>query len=130
MADVIQQGLDAGLCRRGMGWDKVQALLRSGTEGPVVTSYSVCDGFPGWHLINRATWPEGVERTWSALSEEEQNRRAAESEAWYELPGDEQWSRAFAVLRKNESYHWGGQISPETLRRRFGHGLSMLDLFS
>jgi hypothetical protein len=129
MADVIQQGLDAGLYRDGMGWDKVQELLRSGSEGPVVTSYSVCDGFPGWHLINQATWPPGVERTWSALTEEEQQQREAGNEAWYELPQDEQWESAMYVLRENKSGLWGGQISPEALRGRFGHGLSMVDLF-
>jgi hypothetical protein len=115
LADVIQQGLDAGLCRDGMGWDKVQELLRSGAEHPVVTSYSVTDGFPNQYV---AGWVGPRDDEGEPLNED----------AWYDdHTDDERWDLAMAGLRQQKGME---AMSPETLRNGFGHGLSMLDLFS
>jgi hypothetical protein len=115
LADVIQQGLDAGLCRDGMGWDKVQELLRSGSEHPVVTSYSVTDGFPNQYV---AGWVGPRDDEGETLNED----------AWYDdNTDDERWDLAMAGLRQQKGME---SMSPETLRNGFGHGVSMLDLFS
>lgn len=115
LAGVIQQGLDAGLYRDGMGWDKVQELLRRGDEQPVVTSYSVTDGFPNQYV---ADWVGPTDDEGEPLNED----------AWYDdHTDDERWDLAMAGLRKQKGME---AMSPETLRHDFGHGISMLDLFS
>jgi hypothetical protein len=114
LADVIQQGLDAGLYRDGMGWDKVQELLRSGSEHPVVTSYSVTDGFPNQYV---AGYSPPLDDEGEPLNEH----------AWYDDHTDDQrWDLAMAGLRQQKGME---AMSPETLRNGFGHGVSMLDLF-
>lgn len=45
MAGVIEDGLELGLYRDGMGWEKVVDLLRKSKRGSVVTEYSVTDSF-------------------------------------------------------------------------------------
>lgn len=115
LADVIQQGLDTGLYRDGMGWDKVQTLLRSGSEHPVVTSYSVTDSFPNQYV---AGWVGPQDGEGEPLNED----------AWYDdNTDDERWDLAMAGLRQQKGME---AMSPETLRNGFGHGVSMLDLFS
>lgn len=115
LADVIQQGLDAGLYRTGMGWDKVQELLRSGAEHPVVTSFSVTEIFPNQYI---ADWTGPTDDDGEQLNED----------AWYDdLTDDQRWDLAMAGLRKQKGME---AMSPETLRNGFGHGVSMLDLFS
>jgi hypothetical protein len=111
-ADVIGQGLDAGLYRSDMGWDEVQNLLRQDNEHPVVTSYSVTNGFPNETV---AGWE-------SPLDEDGE----PDYDAWYEHPRDQQWEQALAGLRAIEDID---ALSPATLRRRFGHGKSVFDLF-
>ena len=51
IATVIRDGLADGIMRPDMGWEALATELRSGTQGDVVTSYSVTDSFP-----HRKTW--------------------------------------------------------------------------
>ncbi len=46
-ADVIEEALAAHVIRDDMGWDDVIALMRKPGVGPVFTSYSVTNQFPG-----------------------------------------------------------------------------------
>lgn len=111
MADLIDQGLASGLYRDGAGWDKVQALLRSGDQEPVVCSHSVTEGFPNRYLAD-----------WVAPVMEDGE---PDEDAWYELPDDEQWRLCLTRLRSGP----GLELSPASLRSPFRHGLSMMDLF-
>ena len=122
LADLIDEGLASGVMRRSlgaepggkpwsMGWEKVTALLRAASDTPIVTSYSVCDQFPSYQLIEA-----------DGLSDE---RRDAASDAFYDLPYDEQWDRAFAALPGASML----QLRPDDWSTyRFGHELSILDL--
>lgn len=56
LADVIEKGRSRNLFRREQGWEDVVALLRKSDKGEVVTSYSVCDSFPG----HERTWSDGI----------------------------------------------------------------------
>ena len=77
-ADIIDQGLAAGIYRRGhpadagysQGWEQVQALLRERDDEPVVMSYSVCDQFPNqrWY----PGWPGREVEKWDDYTEAEQ----------------------------------------------------------
>ena len=129
LADVIEQGLLDGLYREvlapeitpgvraqgefPMGWRDVVALLRHGDDQPVVTSYSVCDQFPS---------PEVT--TWQPANVEDEDTW----EAWYELPDDERWRRGMEALRGLPQDQ--REISPATLRARFGHSLTLFDIFA
>lgn len=113
LAEIIQQGLDAKLYRTEMGWEGVQELLRNGAEHPVVTSYSICDGFPNQY-----------EADWVAPEVDGEQ----DQDAWYELSHDRRWELSLASLRsKPDDLR---EISPESLRRKFRFEVSMLDLFS
>lgn len=129
MADVIEQGLAAGLYRTGMGWesryadhdpgDGVLALLRARNDEPVVLSDSTTDSFPD-ELVGdwMPPWPEGVEKDWLALTEAQQEEREARREQFTELPYDEQWDISMRGLR--ETRPWA-QLSADSLRTQFFH---------
>lgn len=72
------------------GWRKVIDLLRSRDDGPVVTSYSVCEGFPNLTLVRQEETWQPTKPSWEP------------EEEWYDLPSEEQWSTALAALRKKE----------------------------
>lgn len=138
LADIIDHGLDTGLYRRDMGWERprlcddgpgVVPLLRSRSDEPVVMSYSVCDDFPNASTGDwMPPWPEGVSKDWDALSAEQQQAREGRGEAWYELSSERQWEISMAGLR--DDLPWA-RLSPETLREvTFGHPVTVYDLIS
>lgn len=145
LADIMQAGIDTGVYRRGFsqrvssdsdetvwsdqGWDDVIALLRERDDEPVVTSYSVCDGFPDSSVGDwMPPWPEGVPRDWRELTEEQQAARSERSDEWYALADAEQWRISMAGLRASEE---GLEMKPDNWDSfRFGHRLSVLDLFA
>lgn len=51
VAGIIDRGLNVGLMRENQGWDSVLGLLLKPDDSPVVCSYSVCEQFPGYHLL-------------------------------------------------------------------------------
>lgn len=112
LAGVIEEGLECGVLRPGTdvhptGWAAVLELLRETDDGPVVTSYSVCEEFPDQEVVIEAgLWPDGRDRG-----------------EWYEMPADEQWTLAVEALRK-VSPEW----SPDGWDGRFGSGLSGFDV--
>lgn len=110
LAGVIKQGLESGLYRRELGWEDVITLLEASNVEPVVTSFSVTDGFPNSYV---AGWtpPEG-----------------AGEDAWYEdLTDDERWDLSIAGLRAQRDIQ---PLSPENLRGRFGHGKTLFDVLN
>jgi hypothetical protein len=109
LAGILRGGREGGIYRDGAGWESVIDLLEARADEPVVMSYSVCDGFPNPYASDWGK-PQGDE----------------DSEAWYELPPDEQWASSMRWLRARPSLL---QIRPEDwLDFRFGEGLSALDL--
>jgi hypothetical protein len=125
LADIVQEGLEEGIYRRGHQWEELVAKLREANEGPVVTSSSSADPFPN---VAVTSWmpplPEGV--SYSELSEEQRKERAARQEEWNCLGFDKQWKLAVKGLKvPGRNRPW----APDTLRAyRFGHELSLLDL--
>lgn len=134
LADLIQSAVDKAIFREVQGewpsgWNEVITLLRSRDDEPVVTSYSVCDGFPDYMVGDwMPAWPEGVPRSYRELSEEQKKERDERSEAWYELPHTEQWRISLEGLRTGTG---GLEMKPDNWNTfKFGHGLSFLDIMA
>ena len=118
IAAIINEGLEAGIYRRGMGhsstqapehgWEAVIELLREDATEPVVTSYSVTDSFPGPHLA-ADDWEHDRDDPWEAGSQ---------------LSSAEQWQMSIAKLRAERGLRW----SRETLDRYYGDGLTGVGL--
>jgi hypothetical protein len=106
LAGIIERGRVDKILRANMGWEAVVELLRSRDDGPVVTSYSVCEQFPNAEA--------------AGFQYDEEN-----PDAWYDLPGDEQWSRAIEGLLKEP----GLEMTPERWADfYFGDGQTGFDL--
>lgn len=126
LADIVSEGLQEGVFRQGMGWAELVTKLRESAQGPVVTSFSGGEGFPNPYVGSwMPEWPEGVEKVWDALSDEQKAVRHARQEEWYDLSFERRWKTSVKGLKTpGRNKAWG----PETLRDRFGHGVSLLDL--
>lgn len=145
-ADLIDEGLDAGIYRRGLwyhdlpneegerkwsdqGWGKVTELLRETDDGPVVLSYSVTDQFPnadiaGWYVPNA----DGLVLDWDVLTSEEQDARSKRADEWYDLDPAERWRLGTAGLLEKQPW---ARISSDTLRSTtFGVPVTVYDLFA
>lgn len=116
VADVIQQGLDSGLYRKGMGWPDLQVVLRERDDLPVVTSFSVTGSFPNEWIAQQGGWQPELDEEDEPVNEDE----------FSELEDEERWRYCMTALRADSGTT---VISPEGLRRRFGHEKSFLDLF-
>ncbi len=92
-----------------MGWAELADFLDSSDAAPVVTSYTVMDGFPNSGVAN-----------WNAPDDDE------DDETWGALPRVEQWERSMAGLRSTP--HMCRDLSPESLRAPFSHRMSLFDL--
>lgn len=79
LADLIESGRTAEVFRPNMGWEEVAAFLRVDQVEPVVTSYSVTDGFP--HPPDDFVGDD------------------AAFDAWFERPKEHQWAEALEALR-------------------------------
>jgi hypothetical protein len=104
LADTIDAGRELEVMRAGMGWESLSAFLRERDDAPVVSSYSVCDGFPEGLL-------DGSEM---------------ENE---DLGDGVRWDRAIARLREGNSRGDLRELTPENLRRPFGHNRHLLGFF-
>lgn len=113
LAAVIDSGLKIGLLRDGAGWDQVTDLLRASRKGPVVTSYSVTEGFPGLHLEMAGQdvddWDDAYDK-------------------WYDLSADERWRRSLDALITNKTGEFGSMWREDTWARGFGQGLTAQDV--
>lgn len=105
-ADLIDDGREDKLLRAEMGWEATASLLRQRDDEPVVTSYSVCQSFPNPGI---AGWTDDQD-----------------GDGFYELPRDEQWSRALAGLRASQD---GLEWKPDRWASfRFGDGITAMEL--
>lgn len=101
LADIVEQGRRSEVLRPGMGWEELVELLRQPNVGPVVTSYSVTDQFPGYYcpMPGAGVGRFIAEDTWARLSE------------------DERWDQAFAWLSAQPaSSAMGVELNPDTWR--------------
>ncbi len=125
LAGIIAEGLRDGLMRNKVGWESVIELLRSRSgEGPVVTSYSVCEQFPNAGI---ADWSppsnEEIVKAGGVVLEDEEE----DWDAWYDIDGDEQWDMAMAALRAKENRL---ELRPDDFDTyHFGCGITAFDLF-
>lgn len=96
--------------RDGMGWEDVVALLRSRDDEPVVTSYSVCDGFP------------------NSLYAGIPNQEEIDDDEWDSMLEESQWKWAMAGLRE-ENNTAQVEMKPENWESfYFSHGYDMMQL--
>ncbi|WP_239404534.1 hypothetical protein [Frankia sp. Cj3] len=129
MAGVIDAGRKAGLYRSAMGWENVQAMLRTADDGPVVLSYTVTESFPNpFYHPDAPTWPAGVPRDWNALTPKQQQTRRAWESHWYEIDAGEAFDAAMLWLQADRPW---AQITPGNLATEaFGPMVTVYDLFA
>jgi hypothetical protein len=135
IANLIRQGRKDNVLRPEQGWESVadlcDAVATGTTSGPIVLSYSVCEGFPNadvaapFWVPNPAAViiPDGYAE--EEGFDEDGFRRDAAWAAWYDLASEEQWRLAEAGMRARA---YSRQISPDTLPIGFLSGHSAFDL--
>lgn len=106
LADIIKSGRTSGVLRADMGWESVAELLSAKSDGPVVTSYSVCDGFPNAGV---AGWKDD-----------------RDGDGWYDLPDAEQWDRAWAALSQDNGLRLNPANWPDFYYRDGATAFSLL----
>jgi hypothetical protein len=113
LADIIERGREVGIMRAEMGWESVIELLRARDDGPVVTSYSVCDQFPNRHV---AALPEAVDPA------------DPDGDRWYDLPAAARWASAVEGLRAGNAGR-GLEMKPDNWADySFGDGVNGFQL--
>jgi hypothetical protein len=113
LAAIIERGRAVGIFRAEMGWESVIELLRARDDGPVVTSYSVCDQFPNRYV---AAMPEATDPN------------DPENERFYSLPESAQWAYAVEGLRSGKAGR-GLEMTPENWDSfYFGSGVNGFQL--
>lgn len=124
LGDIIRNGRHDSILRPEQGWEDVLTLLAEVVEsgqGPVVTSYSVCESFPNRYLLGSeffVPWTEG---------QEENPEDDAARERWEKLSNDEAWALATDGLRTRE---YRREISPEEQDIGYQSGASAFDLMA
>jgi len=113
-SDIIERGLEEGVLRKEMGWEETITFLREDDINEVVTSYSVCEGFPNGEVANY-DYP---------VSKEYPDE--LDYDAWYELPEEKQWELALKGLKENEKMLL--EFTPENWNDvRFGDGMNVIE---
>ena len=120
LASTIEQGRADGIMRANLGWESVVDLLRARTDCPVVTSYSVSEGFPNSSLAiemgTHAPTPRSDLEWW-------------EDDEWENLLEQERWSRSIDALRLFEVKHGPLELKPDNWQTmRFKHRLNGFDI--
>lgn len=118
LASIIERGVSDGVLRKNfphsnhVGYEDVLRLLRHPEHpGPIATSYSVSESFPGVHLIEPGATDERREQL-------------------YEMPTGERWDLSMAAIRAQRG-RVGAELCPETWDGfRFTHKLSAFDLIA
>jgi hypothetical protein len=112
MADLIAKAREDEVFRAGQGWEDVIALAQevaASGEGPIVLSYSVCEGFPNAEVAN-----------WTPADESDEGW-----DAWYALSADERWDMGVRALREAD---WPFAMGPDRQGQGFLSGKSVFDL--
>jgi hypothetical protein len=109
LADIIERGRKLNVLRPDQGWESVITMLRRRGDEPVVTSYSVCDGFPNPYI--------------AGVSGDDEDA----AERWWKQPAEERWAQAMSALRPR---HDGSlEMTPRDWDDyHFGHGLDASDV--
>lgn len=120
LAGIITSGRRLGVFRLREGWEDVLDLLGDTADAPgeVVMSYSVTRWFPGPFA--------GMSQAQEfALSADEREER---TDAWDQLPAEEQWTSAMAEVKANLPTV---QITPESLTEQWygASAVTIHDLF-
>lgn len=124
LAGIIDQGLRTTLYRPGAGWEGLAEFLRARDDEPVVTSFSVTDGFPDAFV---GDWMSAFPGSWEALSDERRQQHGARLDAWSELPNAEQWRISLSGL---QAQPWL-QLTPKSLAdATFSYPVTIYDLFA
>jgi len=126
LADIIEEGLRTSLYREKVGWEQVMELLRNPyIEGPVVTSYSVCDSFPNLNIVKdadltykmvllankRIALPENPVED-SLDPETDLNNVTNLKHLWLALTEEERWELGMEALRSGKVAA-GIELSPD-----------------
>jgi hypothetical protein len=151
LAEMIDEGLDAGTFRRNTGyrercgrpshesWEDVTAFLRSRDDEPVVLSYSAADQFPNpraaaWQPPEgtdlRPKWAREAPEEWAQHDEEarDEHREQEARDLFWGLPRPVQWELGMAGLRGSLG---GLRMDPANWDDYwFGNGLSAFDLIA
>lgn len=127
LAGIVEDGVEDGILRQTRpnnydGWEVLATTLRESDIEPVVMSYSVCDSFPSYRIAH----PLG--RPWKELTEDEQEKRTDEADAWNEdTECEQQWRECVTALR--QSPERGLELKPDNWETfRFMHKLSAFDV--
>lgn len=118
LASIIKRGVTDRILREShphsnhVGYDDVLRLLQHPEHrGPVFTSYSVSESFPGIHLLEPDASDERREQLW-------------------ELPSDERWKLAAEAVCSGNG-RVGAELRPDDWASfRFTHKLSAFDLIA
>jgi hypothetical protein len=114
LADLIANGRRCGYFRAGCGWESVIDLLRASNDGPVVTSYSVCEHFPNRALI------EGSGLSLPAM---------AARDRWWDISEADYWDLGIRALRHLYDQGDNRRLQPSTFPTwTFGDGVTAMDL--
>lgn len=132
LADLIGTGLDTGLYRPDAGWEAIQAMLRDGRSSPVALSYTVGDHFPEvFEHPDAPVWPDGVKRSWKALTDVQREERRAWEKRFYEMQEADAGMVFDAGMDWLREHRPWARLSPETLGTvTFGPAVSVYDLFA
>lgn len=115
LAQIIDDGCAGGVLRRNLrphydDWPTLAAFLRERDDEPIVTSYSVTDGFPNRTVADWAPEDDDLD-----------------GQGWYDLPDAEQWELCMAALRADTER--GLQMQPGNWATyTFGHDVSAYTL--
>lgn len=114
LSDIIKRGREEKFYRDNMGWEKVVQLLETGSNEPIVMSYSVCEQFPNAHVANFEYPILGTGEL--------------DYDAWYDLPYLDRWEMAIRALRELNS---GLELKPDNWNDfYFGNGMSASKLLA
>lgn len=133
LADLIDEACEDDVFRRELvndpgthfiqGWEQVTTLLRSASDGPVVTSYSVTEGWPDLMVVREfGEWNPTL-----SASPDDEDWWDECWEAFDEEPN--RWRIAMDALRKADEVH-ALEINPDDFRSmRFGSGDSVANIW-
>jgi hypothetical protein len=91
LAGIIEDGRASRVLRPDQGWEGVAAFLRASDREPVVTSYSVADGFPNPRVVGREP----------------------DDETFYDMPPADQWAACVAALEEGAGDLAGLEMRPD-----------------
>lgn len=90
IASIIRDGRASGIMRPNSGWEEVATFLEAADDEPVVTSYSVTESFPNFHLA------------YDGMGDLDDLEYTTEFKAWEGMTHEQRWDRSMEGLRASE----------------------------